>query len=86
MFKQRIARPDGGKSGGFRTIVLFRHKAVAFFVYGFAKKDVANIDSTQLRQFRRLGEFLFALNNAALEEAVTDGKLIEVEYGEETIH
>ena len=38
VIKQRIARPGGGKSGGFRTIVLFRSGARAFFVHGFAKK------------------------------------------------
>ena len=37
VIKQRIARKGGGRSGGFRTIVLFRRGALAFFVYGFAK-------------------------------------------------
>ena len=86
VFKQRIARSGKGKSGGFRTIILFRHKSSAFFVYGFAKKDVANIDSTQLLQFRKLADFLFAQDAAALEEAVAEGKLIEVTHGKETIH
>ena len=31
----RIARKGGGRSGGFRTIVLFRRSELAF-VYGFA--------------------------------------------------
>ena len=43
VIKQRIARPGGGKSGGFRTIVLFRAGARAFFVHGFAKNDQASI-------------------------------------------
>ena len=86
VFKQRIARRGGGKSGGFRTIVLFRHKSVAFFVYGFAKKDLANIDSTQLLQFRKLADFLYSQDEAALENAITEGNLIEVRDGKETIH
>ncbi len=32
VIKQRIAREGGGRSGGFRTIVLFRRDALAFFV------------------------------------------------------
>jgi hypothetical protein len=32
VLKQRIARPGGGKSGGFRAIVLFRAGSRAFFV------------------------------------------------------
>jgi hypothetical protein len=39
VIKQRIARPGGGKSGGYRTIILYRHRDKAFFVYGFAKSD-----------------------------------------------
>lgn len=38
VIKQRIARPNEGKSGGFRSIVLYRTKEKAFFVYGFPKK------------------------------------------------
>jgi hypothetical protein len=86
VFKQRIARSGGGKSGGFRTIVLFRYESVAFFVYGFAKKDAANIDSQQLQQFRKLAKFLLAQDEVALSEAVAAGKLIEVNCGKETIH
>ncbi len=40
VIKQRIARPGGGgKSGGFRSIILFRAGSRAFFVYGFPKDD-----------------------------------------------
>ena len=37
VIKQRIARPNEGKSGGYRSIILFRRGERAFFVYGFAK-------------------------------------------------
>ena len=85
VFKQRIARQGGGKSGGFRTIILFRYKDVAFFVHGFAKKDTANIDSENLQQFRKLARFLLQLDEAALNIALAEGKLIEVNCGKETI-
>ena len=41
VIKQRIARPNEGKSGGYRSIVLFRLGDRAFFVYGFAKSTRA---------------------------------------------
>lgn len=85
VFKQRIARQGAGKSGGFRTIILFRYQSVAFFVYGFAKNDAANIDSGQLLQFRKLARFLLAQDEVALNKALAEGKLIEVNYGKETI-
>ena len=43
VFKQRIARKGDGRSGGFRTIVLYRRGKLAFFVYGFAKSNQDNL-------------------------------------------
>ena len=39
VIKQRIARPGQGKSGGYRTIILFKQGQRAVFVYGFAKSE-----------------------------------------------
>jgi DNA-binding transcriptional regulator YiaG len=41
VIKQRIARQGQSKSRGYRTIILFRRGAKAFFVYGFAKSQRA---------------------------------------------
>jgi hypothetical protein len=54
VIKQRIARSGGGKSGGFRTIILFRARSRAFFVHGFAKNDRDNIDDKELAAFKML--------------------------------
>ena len=43
VIKQRIARRGRGRSGGFRTIVVFRRGELAFFVHGFAKSDRENL-------------------------------------------
>jgi hypothetical protein len=40
--KQRISRPGEGRSNGYRTIIFFRRRHAAFFVYGFAKNRRAN--------------------------------------------
>jgi hypothetical protein len=37
VYKQRIARPGEGKSGGYRVIVFFRSSERTFFTGGFAK-------------------------------------------------
>ncbi len=41
VLKQRIARPGGGKSGGFRTIILFRAGTRAFFVRKRCLKNIS---------------------------------------------
>ena len=37
VIKQRVARPGQGRSGGYRTLIVYRQAQRAFFVYGFAK-------------------------------------------------
>lgn len=54
VIKQRVARAGGGKSGGFRTLILFRIGSLAFFVHGFAKNERANIDDDELLALRKL--------------------------------
>ncbi|MCC7017078.1 MAG: type II toxin-antitoxin system RelE/ParE family toxin [Rhodospirillales bacterium] len=78
VIKQPIARKGQGKSGGFRTIVLFRKEALAFFVYGFAKSDRDNIQPDELKAFRRLATEMLRLDDAALAAAMRNGTLREI--------
>jgi hypothetical protein len=79
VIKQRLARPGQGKSGGFRSIVLFRRQAMAFFVYGFAKNDRDNIDRQELKAFRLLAAEMLALSDKELQLAIKNGTIMEIE-------
>lgn len=59
--KQRIARPGQGKSGGFRTLIVFRAGAQAIFVHGFAKNEKDNIGREELPALKRLAAEMLAL-------------------------
>lgn len=48
LIKQRIARPGQGRSGGFRTIIAYRHARRSFFIYEFAKSEMENISDDDL--------------------------------------
>jgi hypothetical protein len=85
VIKQRIARTGGGKSGGFRTIILFRAGDRAFFVHGFAKSEQANIGNDELTEFKRLATYLLAYDNRALAAALAAGILLEVISNDEAI-
>ncbi len=76
--KQRIARKGGGKSGGFRTIILFRIGERAFFVHGFAKNEQDNIRDDELAAFRLLAAEMLSYDDAALAKAIGNGTLTEV--------
>lgn len=43
LIKQRVSRDGGGKSGGYRTLIVYRFGKRAVFLFGFAKNDRANI-------------------------------------------
>lgn len=76
--KKRVAVPGRGKSGGVRTIVATNHKNRWFFVFGFEKNVRANIDDKELEALQDIAADLLALGTAQLDEAVTQGKLLEI--------
>ena len=78
VIKQRIARPGQGRSKGYRTIVLFRRGAKAFFVYGFSKSQRANIDDDEERQFKEAAKHVLALTEKQLAELLNRGDFLEV--------
>jgi hypothetical protein len=83
VIKQRIARKGQGKSGGFRSIVLFRTAHRAFFVYGFAKSARSSIRIDELAAFRRLAHEMLGLDDDAISAALANGTIVEVmDHGE----
>ena len=79
VFKQRVAREGGGKSGGFRTIILFRVGSHSFFAHGFAKSDKANVSAKELKALKRLADVLHGFSEEQLRAAQATGELSEVE-------
>ena len=78
VIKQRIARQNEGKSGGYRSIVLFRKGMLSFFVYGFAKSEQDNIDQSDERDFKELAKTLLAISDAELKTLIDSGNYTEV--------
>lgn len=78
VIKQRIARPNEGKSGGYRSIILFRRGEISFFVYGFAKNERANIDESDERDFKELARILLPASDQDLAKLVGRGEFSEI--------
>ena len=85
IIKQRIARPGRGKSGGFRTLIIFRAGTRAIFVHGFAKNERDNIEKDELVALKKLAAELLAYDDKALARAVASGALLEVKCDEKTV-
>lgn len=79
VIKQRIARPKEGKSGGYRSIILFRKEDKAFFVYGFAKSVMENIDKTDVKGFKQLAKVMLDLTDEELKILLKNKEIEEVE-------
>lgn len=77
--KQRIARPGRGKSKGYRAIIIIRKGEKAFFVYGFAKGDRANISNDEKTMFKKMAGHLLVLTDKQLCELIANGQFEEVE-------
>ena len=85
VIKQRIARRGRGRSGGFRTIVVFRRGERAFFVHGFAKSDRENLRQKELSGLRSLANEYLALDAAGLAAAQSTGAIVEVECDDQAV-
>jgi hypothetical protein len=83
LIKQRVARPGEGRSGGFRTVIAYRVGVRAFFLFGFAKSDQANLSKADERDLKDFGALLHALDARELETMIAGSELTEVAFDEE---
>jgi hypothetical protein len=84
VIKQRIAPPGHGKSGGYRTLILFHKGERAVFIYGFAKSARANIDADEEKQFKEAARYVLRLTEKQLAVLVENGDFVEVRvHGQE---
>ena len=84
LIKQRVARQGQGRSGGYRTIVAYRAKGRAIFLFGFAKSERENIEPDELLFLRQLAENWLAADAAAIRDELETGSLQEIEHDQET--
>ena len=80
--KKRVALPGRGKRGSTRTLVAFKQGNKAFFIYGFAKNERANVSDKELRALKMLANVLMDYTAAALTKAMKAGELIEIEVND----
>jgi len=79
VIKQRISRTNQGKSGGYRSIILYLQGSRAFFVYGFSKSERDNIRELEKRDFKELAKITFALSETDLMKLIEIGAYQEVQ-------
>ncbi|MGB6105295.1 MAG: type II toxin-antitoxin system RelE/ParE family toxin [Pusillimonas sp.] len=78
LYKKRVARPGGGKSGGYRTLLSARVGGRYVFLHGFPKNDKANITRDEKKALQFAGKVFLKLSAEALSKALRSGVLLEV--------
>lgn len=81
VIKQRISRQGAGKSGGFRTIIFFKARDRAIFMFGFAKKAKKNLTREELSEMKRASSEMLHLSQDQIDQLVRLGRLKEIRFG-----
>ncbi len=78
LFKIRAPKVGQGKSGGFRTIIVYKENDIAVFVYGFAKTDKDSLDKEELKHFKILATDLLKIKNNEYIKLEKQGSFISL--------
>jgi hypothetical protein len=79
LIKQRIARRNEGRSGGFRAIIFYRQRDRAVFLHLFAKNDKGNLTEPELVAYREFAKHLANLTAEQVKHLVDERKWIEID-------
>ena len=67
VIKQRVARPGKGRSGGYRTILLYRSGTRTVFAFGYAKSQKADLEPDEPEAYRELAKAYLTVSEHALD-------------------
>lgn len=78
LYKKRVARPGGGKSGGYRSLLSARIGSRYVFLHGFSKSEKGNITQDEKKALQFVGKLFLGLAPEALFKALQADVLLEV--------
>lgn len=81
LYKQKVARPNQGKSSGYRCIIVYKSETNAFFLYGFPKNQKENLTPYELSEFKKSASIHLSLTQAQIDKMLKDQSLFEISPG-----
>jgi len=78
VYKMELARKGKGKHGGFRTIVVFKSEFRTFFIYGFPKSKLDNINEKELKVIKGKVKDNLEYTNEQINNLIKNKNLIEI--------
>lgn len=82
-YKKRVARPGGGKSGGYRTLLTARIGNRYVFLHGFPKRGKANIRQDVKKALQFAGKVFLELSAENLSKALQSGVSLGVDCAQD---
>ena len=81
LFKKRVARPGGGKSGGYRVIVVYRPPRTerVLFIYAFAKNAASTLTQQGYAALARAADAFISASDEGVEALLLAEDIREVE-------
>jgi len=83
VYKMELARKGKGKHGGFRTIVIFKSRSRSFFIFGFPKSKMDNVDEKDLKGFKGQAKDFLSMTDEHICQWLKSKALIEILQEEE---
>lgn len=80
LIKQRIARENEGRSGGFRSIVFYETAELSVFLHLFPKSQQDNLTVTEKKMYRKIAKAIDGLQSVDISKLLKGGEWKEIEY------
>jgi hypothetical protein len=78
VYKFRLGRQGEGTSGGARALIAMKVGQRAVLMFGFEKKDLANIKPDELREYRKAAGIYLGYSEEEISAIVKQKALIEI--------
>jgi hypothetical protein len=78
VFKYRLARQGEGSSGGARALIAMKVGQRAVLMFGFEKKDLANIKPDELKEYRKAARIYLGYTEEEMTAIVKQKALLEI--------
>ena len=79
VYKIRIAKNGQGRSGGFRTILIYKKGKRSLFIYGFEKNNQDNIDKGTLADYKKYATTFLDYTETDINRLVDNGTIFLLE-------
>jgi hypothetical protein len=79
LIKQRVARRNEGRSGGFRTIIFYQQANRSVFLHLFAKNEKDSLTNTEEVTYREFAKSLATIRPDQVKVLVETQKWIEID-------